>query len=68
MGSGDLATCLVSRAVSMGRRNTASNFYLQGSQPLRVASVDSNGTLPCLVLIEHSRPDRSAWRKYCRIN
>jgi hypothetical protein len=33
--------------------------YLQESQQLKsFASVDSNGTLPCLVLIEYSRTDR----------
>ena len=43
--------------------------YLQESQQLKsFASVDSNGTLPCLVLIEYSRTDRLSRRKYCRIN
>ena len=43
--------------------------YLQESQQLEsFASVDSNGTLPCLVLIEDSRTDRFSRGKYCRIN
>ena len=43
--------------------------YLQESQQLKsFASVDSNGTLPCLVLIEYSRTDRFSRGKYCRIN
>src|SRR6266850_2204306 len=43
--------------------------YLQKSQQLKsFASVDSNGTLPCLVLIEYSRADRFSRGKYCRIN
>jgi len=43
--------------------------YSQESQQLKsFASVDSNGTLPCLILIEYSRTDRFSRRKYCRIN
>jgi hypothetical protein len=43
--------------------------YLQESQQLKsFASVDSHGTLPCLVLIEYSRTDRFSGGKYRRIN
>ena len=42
----------------MGRRNTL-EVYFQESQKLKsFASVDSNGTLPWLMLIEFSRTDR----------
>ena len=42
----------------MGRRNTKLEVYAQESQKLKsFANVDSNGTLPCLGLIEYSRTD-----------
>jgi hypothetical protein len=42
----------------MGRRNTL-EVCLQGSQQLKsFASVESIGTLRCLVLIQYSRTDR----------
>lgn len=46
------------RVVSMGRHNTSSKFLLAGVLRAQVvASVDANGTLPCLVLIEYGRTD-----------
>jgi hypothetical protein len=43
--------------------------YLLGSQKLNsLASIDANGTLPCLGLIEYSPKDRFFYEKYGRIN
>jgi hypothetical protein len=55
--------------VSMGRRNTKPEVYLQESQKLNAfTSVESNGTLPWLGLIESSRTVRFSREKHCRIN
>jgi len=43
------STCPITVAVSMGRRNTKLEIYLQESQKLKsFASVESNGTQPWL--------------------
>jgi hypothetical protein len=43
--------------------------HLQELQKLEsFARLDSNGTLPCLGLIDYSRPVRFSRGKYCRMN
>jgi hypothetical protein len=49
----------IALAVSMGRRNTSPKSTCKCLESQKsFAGVISNGTLPCLVLIEYSRTDR----------
>jgi hypothetical protein len=68
-----LDTYVRSTADKSGGLNGSTQHHLevclQESQQLEsFASVDSNGTVFCLVLIEYSRTDRCSSGEYCRIN
>jgi hypothetical protein len=59
-----LGQVLISRVVSMGRRNTCPKSYLQVFQWLNsFGSADSKKTLPCLGLVEYSPKDQVSLKK-----